>query len=104
RRIVGQRKSCLEAVVITINDQPFNKIKMKILITGNLGYIGPVLSKHLKNSNPQHYITGIDSGFFAHCLTGVSYPPEIYVDQQYYADVRNINEKMLEGYDAVVHL
>jgi nucleoside-diphosphate-sugar epimerase len=77
---------------------------MKILITGNLGYIGPVLSKHLKNSNPQHYITGIDSGFFAHCLTGVSCSPEIYVDQQYYGDVRNINEKMLEGFDAVVHL
>lgn len=77
---------------------------MKILITGNLGYIGPVLSKHLKNSNPKNYIVGIDSGFFAHCLTGVSYSPEIYVDQQYYGDVRKINESFLDGFDAVVHL
>lgn len=77
---------------------------MKILITGNLGYIGPVLSKHLKAVNPQNYIVGIDSGFFAHCLTGVSYSPEIYVDQQYYGDIRNINDSFLEGFDAVVHL
>jgi len=77
---------------------------MKILITGNLGYIGPVLSRHLKHSNPENYIAGIDSGFFAHCLTGVSYSPDIYVDEQYYADVRKINEKFLEGFDAVVHL
>jgi nucleoside-diphosphate-sugar epimerase len=77
---------------------------MKILITGNLGYIGPVLSKHLKTVNPSNYIVGIDSGFFAHCLTGVSYSPEIYVDQQYYGDVRKINEDFLKGFDAVVHL
>jgi nucleoside-diphosphate-sugar epimerase len=77
---------------------------MKILITGNLGYIGPVLSKYLKNSNPKNYIAGIDSGFFAHCLTGVSCSPEIYIDQQYYGDVRKINESLLEGFDAVVHL
>jgi nucleoside-diphosphate-sugar epimerase len=77
---------------------------MKILITGNLGYIGPVLARHLKKSNPKHYIAGIDSGFFAHCLTGVSYSPEIYIDQQFFGDVRTINESFLEGFDAVVHL
>lgn len=77
---------------------------MKILITGNLGYIGPILSRHLKNSNPQHYIVGVDSGFFAHCLTGVSYSPEIFVDQQHYTDLRKIDESFLKGFDAIVHL
>lgn len=77
---------------------------MKILVTGNLGYIGPVLSRHLKKADPQNFIAGIDSGFFAHCLTGVNYSPEIYVDIQYYGDLRKINEQFLEGFDAVVHL
>ena len=36
---------------------------MKILISGNLGYIGPVLTKHLKHTIPSSEITGLDTGF-----------------------------------------
>lgn len=77
---------------------------MKILITGNLGYIGPIVGRHLKHRNPSDFVAGIDSGFFAHCLTAVSYAPEICIDAQYFGDVRNIDESFLKGYDGIVHL
>jgi nucleoside-diphosphate-sugar epimerase len=77
---------------------------MKILITGNLGYIGPVLTKHLKKRHPDYSITGIDSAFFAHCLTDAVYSPDIYTDVQYFKDVRNIEESFLKGFDAIIHL
>jgi nucleoside-diphosphate-sugar epimerase len=77
---------------------------MKILITGNLGYIGPVLSRHLRQKNPTDFIAGIDSGFFAHSLTDVSVSPDIYTDVQYFADIRKIDENLLKGFDAVIHL
>jgi nucleoside-diphosphate-sugar epimerase len=77
---------------------------MRTLITGNLGYIGPVVIKHLKKKNPHHYIAGIDPGFFAHCLTNASYFPEVQADVQYFGDVRKIDEALLTGFDTIVHL
>ncbi len=77
---------------------------MKILITGNLGYIGPVVGKYLKQGKTTNFVAGIDSGFFAHCLTGVSYSPEVCIDAQYFGDVRTIDESFLKGYDGIVHL
>src|SRR5690348_14727292 len=77
---------------------------MKILITGNLGYIGPIVGRHLKHRSPSDFVAGIDSGFFAHCLTAVSYAPEICIDAQYFEDVRKIDESFLRGYDGIVHL
>lgn len=77
---------------------------MKILITGNLGYIGPIVGKHLKQYKAASFIAGIDSGFFAHCLTAVSYAPEVCIDAQYFGDVRTIDESFLKGYDGIVHL
>lgn len=43
---------------------------MKIVITGNMGYIGPSVVQRLRNTRPGCSIYGIDTGFFAHCLTG----------------------------------
>lgn len=77
---------------------------MKILITGNLGYIGPVVVKQLRNSFPKAIIIGYDIGFFASNLINTSYFPECAVDIQYFGDVRNFPEKVLEGVDAVVAL
>ena len=39
---------------------------MKILVTGNLGYIGSVLTPLLQSEG--HEITGFDCGYFAECL------------------------------------
>lgn len=77
---------------------------MRILITGNMGYIGPVLVPMLRKSIKDAYIIGYDSGFFAHCLTAAPTLPEVRVDCQYFGDVRNIPDSILKGIDAVVHL
>jgi UDP-glucose 4-epimerase len=77
---------------------------MKILVTGNMGYIGPVLVSVLQNSLENSYVIGYDSGFFAHCLTAASALPEVRLDAQYFGDIRNIPDSLLQGVDAVVHL
>jgi len=77
---------------------------MKIVITGNMGYVGPVLVKHLRQRYPSAYIVGIDIGLFAHCLTAAPHLPEIFLDEQHFADVRNVTARDFEGVNAVVHL
>ncbi len=77
---------------------------MRILITGNMGYVGPVLARHLRKAAPSAYLVGYDSGFFAHCLTNVGELPEIVLNAQRFGDVRAIQPADLEVFDAVVHL
>lgn len=77
---------------------------MKILITGNMGYVGPVLVKHLRKIFPDGKLTGFDNGYFGHCLTGTSLLPESRMDAQYFGDVRNFPKDLFEGVDAIVHL
>ncbi|EON76542.1 UDP-glucose 4-epimerase [Lunatimonas lonarensis] len=77
---------------------------MKVLITGNMGYIGPVLVRHLKMTHPNIEIVGYDIGYFANCLTGVDYLPEVLVDKQVFGDVRHFPPDLLEGVDTVINL
>jgi len=77
---------------------------MKILITGNMGYVGPVLVRHLRGAMPDAEIIGYDSGFFAHCLTGAGFLPETLCDRQYFGDVRDLPDSLLQSVDAVVQL
>ena len=77
---------------------------MNILITGNMGYIGPCLTKHLRSCFTDITIVGVDMGYFANCLTNADIFPECRVDIQYFADVRRIPEGVLEDIDAVIHL
>lgn len=77
---------------------------MKILIFGNLGYVGSVLTKHLRSTRPHAQIHGIDIGYFAHCLTGAVTSPEVYLDQQFYHDVRKIRPELFNDCDAIVLL
>jgi nucleoside-diphosphate-sugar epimerase len=77
---------------------------MKILITGNMGYIGPCVVERLRSSYPGATLVGLDMGYFANCLTNSETLPECRVDQQYFADVRSIPADLLDGIDAVVHL
>ena len=77
---------------------------MKILITGNMGYVGPVLTALLRDSFKDAYIAGYDSGFYAHCLTAANLLPEVRADTQHFGDLRNIPDTLLKGVDAVVHL
>jgi nucleoside-diphosphate-sugar epimerase len=77
---------------------------MKILVVGNMGYVGPVLVKHLRRAFPEATLIGFDAGLFAHCLIESSILPEIYLDHQIFGDVRRIDKKVFDGVDAVVNL
>jgi nucleoside-diphosphate-sugar epimerase len=76
---------------------------MKILVTGNTGYIGPVLAKHLIKSRSDIQLLGFDTGYFAHCLTNTEYLPEFNY-KQHWGDLRNFPFDLLDGVNAVVHL
>lgn len=71
---------------------------MRILITGNLGYIGTVLAKRLVGMG--HDVQGLDIGYFADCVVGdrPKDPPTWNVD------IRDVEAKHLDGIHAVVHL
>ena len=77
---------------------------MKILITGNMGYVGPGVVEQLRISYPDAILTGLDAGYFASCVTGPWSRPESTVDVQYHADVRNYPSDVLSGVDTIVHL
>lgn len=77
---------------------------MKILITGNAGYVGPSVLHQLRQSYPQATLVGFDKGYFAHCLTNADMLPECRADVQYFGDVRRLQPEVLQGVDAIVHL
>jgi nucleoside-diphosphate-sugar epimerase len=77
---------------------------VRILITGNLGYVGSVLTRFLRTNAPSAELIGFDSGFFGHSLTGADTLPESLLDRQYFGDVRDFAAEILNGIHAVVHL
>ena len=77
---------------------------MKILITGNMGYVGPSVVEHLRKSYPSSQLLGLDMGYFANCLTNAEILPECRVDLQYFDDVRHFPKELINNVDAIVHL
>jgi nucleoside-diphosphate-sugar epimerase len=77
---------------------------MKILILGNMGYVGPSVVDQLRETYPEAELIGYDIGYFAHCLSNVDYLPETKLNQQIFADIRNFPAELLEGVDAVINL
>lgn len=71
---------------------------MKILVTGNLGYIGSVLVPLLQTQG--HQVVGLDSGYFKECLLS----PVTENFKQITKDIRDVVPADLEGIDAVIHL
>jgi len=76
---------------------------MKILTTGNMGYVGPAVTERLRRVYPEAQLIGLDMGYFAHCLSGAAFP-ERRLDAQCFGDVRTVGPELLEGVDGVVHL
>ena len=70
---------------------------MKILVTGNLGYIGSIVTEVLSNN---HEVVGFDNGLYEECLL----KDEIKPSKQIKKDIRDIESKDLEGIDAIIHL
>jgi nucleoside-diphosphate-sugar epimerase len=77
---------------------------MNILITGNMGYVGPVVVDHLRNRFPKARLIGLDKGYFASCLCTPGLLPECKLDTQHYTDIRDFPDHILQGVDAIVHL
>ncbi len=77
---------------------------MRVLITGNLGYVGSVLAVHLRTALPAAEFLGYDTGFFAHCITAGGPAPETGLTRQYFGDVRDLPASLLSGIDVIVHL
>lgn len=69
----------------------------KILITGNLGYIGSVLSEVL---NKKFDVVGYDIGFFKDCNL-IDVEP---LKNQIFKDLRDISLEDLKGVECVIHL
>lgn len=71
---------------------------MKILVTGNQGYIGSVLVPMLQQKG--HEVTGFDIGYYKDCLL---YDDQVIV-KQISKDIRDVSMSDLENIDAIIHL
>jgi nucleoside-diphosphate-sugar epimerase len=71
---------------------------MKVLVTGDRGYIGAVLVPFLRAAG--HEVVGLDAGWYDGCDFG-----EFQLDyESRTGDIRDQTPADLEGFDAVVHL
>lgn len=75
------------------------KIKEKVIITGNLGYVGSVLTDYLIEKN--YEIIGVDIGWFKNDLVINNNTNKF---KQYIKSFSKITEKELSKVDYVVHL
>jgi nucleoside-diphosphate-sugar epimerase len=70
---------------------------MRVLVTGNLGYIGPVVVSALAAEG--HNVTGLDTGLYeGSALEQTQIAPTLA------KDVRDVTRLDLDGCDAVIHL
>lgn len=71
---------------------------LKILVTGNLGYIGSVLVPLLQQAG--HEVVGYDIGYYKDCLLH-----EVNNNiRQITKDIRDVAIEDVEGMDAIIHL
>jgi nucleoside-diphosphate-sugar epimerase len=77
---------------------------MKILITGNLGYVGCGIVKEFRANYPQAEIVGFDIGYYAKYITSNKISPEAYLNAQYFGDVRQFPDHLLKDVDTVISL
>ena len=71
---------------------------MKVLVTGNLGYIGSVLTEKL--SRDGYDVIGLDIGYFKDNLVKESHQ----IKKQILMDLRDVSENEIEGVEAIIHL
>jgi len=77
----------------------FSMLMQRVLVTGNLGYIGSVLTPLLVKEG--YRVTGLDAGFFrdAHFVER-----EKMSFAQIIKDIRKVEASDVKGFDAIIHL
>ncbi len=71
---------------------------MRVLLTGNRGYVGAVTAPLLLAAG--HHVVGLDSDLYRDCSFGEWSDPVATLE----LDVRDVRDEDLDGIDAVVHL
>jgi len=71
---------------------------MRILVTGHKGYIGMVMVPMLVQAG--HAVVGLDTDLFAQC----TFRPDTHTIPQLTMDLRDVQARHLEGFEAVIHL
>src|ERR1700738_3686367 len=92
--LLSKRKHLTKFVISVI----LERHRMRVLLTGHLGYIGTILAQLLSDSG--HQVVGLDSGLFEQCTFGE--PRRQFPSIR--KDIRDASPADLEGFDAVLHL
>jgi nucleoside-diphosphate-sugar epimerase len=71
---------------------------MRVLVTGHKGYIGTVMVPMLFQAG--HTVVGLDSDLFQQC----TFRPGIFEVPELHVDLRDVQARDLEGFNAVIHL
>ena len=72
---------------------------MNVLVTGNNGYIGSMLTQLLLDRD--HHVVGLDTNYYQGCeLISFQYPKMKQISK----DIRTVAKKDLQNIDAVIHL
>lgn len=72
---------------------------MRVLVTGNQGYIGTILTQRLRER--RHDVIGYDTGYYRGCELE---PTSLAAHVQISKDLRNVSAQDLAGTEAVIHL
>lgn len=71
---------------------------MKVLVTGNNGYVGTILTRMLIDKG--YSVTGLDVNYFNECtLESVNHEFD-----QIIKDIRSVKNNDLKGFDSIIHL
>jgi len=73
---------------------------MRVLVTGNLGYVGTVMTPLLHQAG--YEVWGLDTGFYQDCVLGSL--GSSGVTRQLARDLRSVTLEDLHGIEAIVHL
>ena len=74
------------------------RVIMRVLVTGSLGYIGTILLPMLQQRN--HEVVGVDTDLYQRC----TFSGKLSDIHTIHTDVRDLHPDDLAGYDAVIHL